>query len=87
MGRSRASREDMRATGNIDGMMPRIKKAEGGEVDKWMQDVHPKKGALHREMHIPQDEKIPTSRLKEATHAQSPLERKRANLALRYRGD
>ena len=55
-------------------------------ADKWMQDVHPKKGALHEQLHIPQGQKIPTSRLRSAAHSGSPLEKKRANLALRYRG-
>lgn len=62
--------------------------AEGDSVgDHWMQDVHPKKGALHKQMGIPQGRKISTGSLEKATHAKSPLERKRANLALRYRGD
>jgi hypothetical protein len=63
--------------------------ADGDSVgkDKWMQDVHPKKGALHRELGIPEGKKIATSSLEKATHAKSSLERKRANLALRYRGD
>lgn len=53
----------------------------------WMQDVHPKKGALHKMMKVPEGHKISTGALEKATHAKSPLERKRANLALRYRGD
>jgi hypothetical protein len=62
--------------------------ADGDSVgDHWMQNVHPKKGALHAQMHIPQGKKISTSALEKATHAKSSLERKRANLALRYRGD
>jgi hypothetical protein len=64
--------------------------AKGGEVknDHWMQEAseHSKKGALHRELDIPEDRKISTRRLEEATHSDSDLERKRANLALRYRG-
>lgn len=62
--------------------------AEGDSVgNHWMQDVHPKKGALHQQMGIPKGRKISTGALEKATHAKSPLERKRANLALRYRGD
>lgn len=63
--------------------------AEGDSAgnDKWMQTVHPKKGALHKALHIPEDKKIPTSTLQKETHARSPLMKKRANLALRYRGD
>lgn len=64
--------------------------AEGGSTgDHWMQKAsNPNtKGALHKQMHIPQGQKISTGALEKATHAKSPLERKRANLALRYRGD
>lgn len=64
-----------------------MKYADGGDVEgHWMQDAHPKKGALHAQLHIPQGQKIPTDRLEEAEHAKSPLLRKRANLAMRYRG-
>ena len=28
-------------------------------VDKWAQEVEPHKGALHRALHIPEDQKIP----------------------------
>ena len=73
MGSSRSSRELLRA--------------DGGTTDKWMQDVHPKKGALHQMLHIPEGQKIGTGLLEKETHAKSPLMRKRANLALRYRGD
>lgn len=71
MGHSRASKEQLRS---------------GGSVDKWMQDVHPKKGALHKEMHIPGDKKIPTKKLEKAKHSENPLLKKRATLALNYRG-
>jgi len=64
----------------------RHRHAGGGSVDHWMQDVHPKKGALHKEMGIPEGKKIPTAALEKATHSGSGLESKRANLALRYRG-
>lgn len=41
-----------------------------------------KKGALHKEMGIPQGEKIGKKRLEAAKHSSSPTERKRANFAL-----
>lgn len=41
-----------------------------------------KKGALHKEMGIPQGEKIGRKRLESAKHSSSPTERKRANFAL-----
>ena len=40
---------------------------------------HP--GALHKELHVPQGQKIPTKKLEKATHSKNPLMRKRANLA------
>jgi len=54
-------------------------------ADKWMQKVHPKKGALHRQLGIPSGDKIPTGLLREKAKAGGTLG-KRANLALRYRG-
>lgn len=81
MGRSRASKEQMGMPCGIN------QKSSGGDVNYWMQDVHPKKGALHRQLHIAPGKKISYSRLEEETHAKSPLLRKRANLALRYRGE
>jgi hypothetical protein len=55
-------------------------------VNKWMQKVHPEKGALHRELGIPEGQKIPTSTLEKDAHSSNKLLAKRANLALRYRG-
>jgi hypothetical protein len=48
---------------------------------QWIQDIGMKKGALHREMGIPQGEKIPAKKLAKASHSSNPLLRKRANLA------
>lgn len=50
----------------------------GGE--KWIQKVHMKKGALHRQLGVPQGEKIPKSKLKDKP-GDTPLMRKRKNLA------
>jgi hypothetical protein len=52
--------------------------AKGG---KWIQGMHMEKGALHREMHVPEGKKIPASRLKKAEHSANPTLRKRAVLA------
>lgn len=62
---------------------------KGGNVDddKWMQNIHPKKGALHKALKIPGDKKIQTSLLDKEKNAKSPLMRKRATLALNYRGE
>lgn len=43
-----------------------------------------KKGALHKELHIPQGEKIGKSRLEELKHSTNPKLRKRANFALNF---
>lgn len=83
MSTSRALRDVMFKKG---GQMCRSHHADGDQPDHWMQGVHPKKGALHQMLHIPQGQKIPTEREEEATHSKSPLLRKRANLALRYKG-
>ena len=48
---------------------------------KWIQAIGMKKGALHRELDIPEGEKIPKSKLKKAEHSKNPKLAKRANLA------
>jgi hypothetical protein len=48
---------------------------------KWIQKAHIKKGALHKELGIPTDKKIPTSRLKKAEKSKNPTLKKRAILA------
>ena len=51
-------------------------------AEKWIQKAvskHP--GKLHRELGVPQGEKIPAKKLKKAEHSKSPTIRKEANLA------
>jgi hypothetical protein len=48
---------------------------------KWIQAMHMKKGALHKELHVPEGKKIPASKLKKAEHSKNPKLRKRAHLA------
>jgi hypothetical protein len=50
-------------------------------AEKFIQKMHIKKGALHKELHVPIGEKIPAKKLAKAAHSKNPLERKRANLA------
>ena len=50
-------------------------------ADKWIQAMHMKKGALHKEMGIPESKKIPAKKLAKAAHSKIPLEKKRAVLA------
>lgn len=40
---------------------------------------HP--GALHRELHVPEGQKIPAAKLNKAAHSRNPKLRARANLA------
>ena len=49
---------------------------------KWMQKAFSKnKGKLHRELGVPQGQKIPAAKIEKATHAKSGTLRKEANLA------
>lgn len=59
---------------------------EASMVDKtkdglWIQKMGMKKGALHKELGVPTDKKIPAKKLKKAEHSKNPLMRKRAHLA------
>lgn len=52
---------------------------------KWIQKANIKKGALHKEMGIPSDKKIPAKKL--AAAAKKPgVEGKRARLAETFKG-
>jgi hypothetical protein len=53
-------------------------------VNKWIQKSKMKKGALHRQLGIPEDERIPIALLKEASHAPGKLG-KQARMALTLR--
>lgn len=48
---------------------------------KWIQKMHMKKGALHRELGVPEGKKIPEKKLKKAEKSDNPTLRKRAQLA------
>jgi hypothetical protein len=45
-----------------------------------------KKGALHRDLGIPEDQPIPRERLEAAKNSKDPAVRRRATLALNMRG-
>jgi len=51
------------------------------EKKKWIQGAIKKPGALHESLGVPEDKKIPASKLKKAEHSKNPTTRKRANLA------
>jgi len=47
----------------------------------WMEGAVNHPGALHKELGVPEGEKIPAKKLAKAEHSSNPTERKRANLA------
>lgn len=57
--------------------------ADGGQ---WISGAIKHPGALHRELGIPQGEKIPAKKLNAAAHSDNPTERRRANLAKTLKG-
>ncbi len=56
--------------------------------DKWIQKaINPaNKGDLHKALNVPEDQKIPESKLKKAEHSKNSTLRKRANLDETLRG-
>jgi hypothetical protein len=55
-------------------------KADGGGT-KWIQGAIKHPGSLHRQLHVPQGEKIPEKKLAKAIHSENPTLAKRARLA------
>lgn len=54
---------------------------------RWIQKAVGKNpGALHRALHVPENEKIPAAKLEKAAHSKNPTMRKRANLAKTLKG-
>ena len=56
------------------------------EKKKFIQDMHMKKGALHKSLHVKEGEKIPESKIKKAEHSKNPTLKKRAVLAETLKG-
>jgi hypothetical protein len=54
-------------------------------ADHWVQGAIKHKGALHKELGVPQGKKIPESKLRKAEHAKGKLG-KRARLAETLKG-
>lgn len=54
--------------------------------EKFIQKMHMKKGALHKELHVPEGKKIPAKKLEKAEHSKNPTLRKRAVLAETLKG-
>jgi hypothetical protein len=53
---------------------------------KWIQKAVKNKGALHRELKVPQGKKIPEKKLEKAEKSENPRMRKQATLAKTLRG-
>jgi hypothetical protein len=62
------------------GVVSRPHHAHGGGT-KWIQGAIKHPGALHRQLHVPQGEKIPAGKLEKAAHSENPTLAKRARLA------
>lgn len=54
--------------------------------EKFIQKMHMKKGALHKELHVPEGKKIPEKKLEKAEHSKNPTLKKRAVLAETLKG-
>lgn len=54
---------------------------ESHGMDKWISGAIKKKGALHKELGVPADKKIPVKKLEKATHSKNPTLKRRAVLA------
>lgn len=55
--------------------------ASGGRVDKWIAGAVKHPGALHRELGVPQGEKISARKLEKAANSDNPKLSRRAKLA------
>lgn len=53
---------------------------------KWLKGAIKHPGALHRDLGVPEGEKIPPAKLEAATHSENPTIRRRANLAKTMKG-
>jgi hypothetical protein len=53
---------------------------------KWIQGAIKHPGALHKELKVPMDKKIPEKKLEKAEHSDNPKLAKRARLAKTLRG-
>lgn len=50
-------------------------------AEKWIQKANIKKGALRKELNVPEGKKIPAKKLEKAAHSSNPTLKKRAVLA------
>lgn len=50
-------------------------------ANKWIQKMHLKKGALHKELGVPAGKKIPQAKIAKAAKSSNPTLARRANVA------
>lgn len=55
-------------------------------ADKWIQGAIKHPGALHKQLGVPQGEKIPASKISKAANSDNPTLAKRAKLAQTLKG-
>ena len=55
-------------------------------AEKWIQHAISRAGALHKQLGVPQGEKIPAKKLAKAEHSKNSTIRKEANLAKTLKG-
>lgn len=56
------------------------------KAKKWIKGATENKGALHKHLGVPEGEKIPEEKLREATNSKNPKIRKEASLAMTLKG-
>lgn len=70
-----------RGKGKLDGINVKKARANHANARKWIKDAIKHPGALHKELHVPEGQKIPAAKLAEAAHSPNRLLRLRAHLA------
>ena len=58
----------------------------GGKKKKWIKKATENKGALHRNLGVPEGEKIPGSKLEEGAHSENSKVRREVALAKTLKG-
>lgn len=61
-------------------------KSDGDGDNHFIQGAIKRPGALHAKLGVPQGQKIPAKKMKQAENSSSPLERKEANFAEELKG-
>lgn len=69
-----------------EGQPPASKLKDGGKPKQWIAGAIKHPGALHKELGVPEGEKIPAKKLEKAAHSDNPKLRRRAALAETLKG-